>query len=443
MKISAKEVKSILIQSISQLCSVSWMFTEKPLKDFTRNRKLSFRDVIMSLIAMEGSSLTSELYRFFGCNVHTASSSAFVQRRAKISHSALSSLFDMFVNKSDQNLRYKGLRLFAVDGSDFRIASNPEDTDSFFPGTTAYSPYNMMHLDAMYDLLQKTYVDASAVGKRKANEMRALIQMVDRSCVSDALVIVDRGYERYNVMAHIQEKGWNFLIRLKDIHSKCGICSGLQLPQTDCFDIPVNLCLTTKHTNDIKELSKCNPHYRIISTSKRFDFLPTKNSKHQPATFYNLSFRLVRFELENGTYETIATNLDSERFPTSEIKRLYALRWGIETSFRELKYTVGLLNFHAKKVEYIYQEIFARLIMYNFSELITSSVIVRKVGNKHTYKANFSAAVHICRQFFLGNVSPPDVETLIRKHISPIRPGRKNARRMLPRKAVSFTYRVA
>lgn len=32
----------------------------------------------------------------------------------------------------------------------------------------------------------------------------------------------------------------------------------------------------------------------------------------------------------------------------------------------ELKYTIGLTNFHAKKVEYIHQEIFARLIIYNF-----------------------------------------------------------------------------
>ena len=47
---------------------------------------------------------------------------------------------------------------------------------------------------------------------------------------------------------------------------------------------------------------------------------------------------------------------------------LYTKPWGIETSFRELKYAVGLVNFHAKKQEYIIQETFARLIMYNFAE---------------------------------------------------------------------------
>lgn len=54
------------------------------------------------------------------------------------------------------------------------------------------------------------------------------------------------------------------------------------------------------------------------------------------------------------------TNLDSGEFPPEESKKLYGMRWGIETSFRDLKYTVGLLHFHSKKVEYILQEIFGR-----------------------------------------------------------------------------------
>ncbi|NOJ73972.1 transposase [Paenibacillus alvei] len=40
------------------------------------------------------------------------------------------------------------------------------------------------------------------------------------------------------------------------------------------------------------------------------------------------------------------------------------MRWGIETSFRALKYIVGLTNFHAKKRESITQKIFARMILY-------------------------------------------------------------------------------
>lgn len=51
--------------------------------------------------------------------------------------------------------------------------------------------------------------------------------------------------------------------------------------------------------------------------------------------------------------------------------------------------------------------------MYNFSELITSHVVIQKFKTKHPCKANFSVAVQVCRQFLLGNVSPPDVEASI------------------------------
>ncbi len=141
--------------------------------------------------------------------------------------------------------------------------------------------------------------------------------------------------------------------------------------------------------------------------------------------------------------ETIITNLDAESFPLTEIKRLYVMRWEIETSFRDLKHTLGLLHLHAKKVEFVLQEIFAKLTMYNFCEIITQSVVIQQGQKKHAYKVNFSDAVHVCFEFFLRNVPPPDVEALLLKYISPVRPGRKNTRKPTRKAAFSFTYRVA
>ena len=83
------------------------------------------------------------------------------------------------------------------------------------------------------------------------------------------------------------------------------------------------------------------------------------------------------------------------------------------------------------------------LTMYNFYELITQSVVIQQNGRMHAYKVNFSAAVHVCRQFFLGDIPPPLVEALLAKHISPIRPGRSRPRKLKPKQALSFLYRVA
>ncbi|WP_367618575.1 transposase [Paenibacillus andongensis] len=54
--------------------------------------------------------------------------------------------------------------------------------------------------------------------------------MVDRSPIKGkTIVTADRGYESYNNFAHMERKGWNYIIRVKDLDSD-GILSGLLLP---------------------------------------------------------------------------------------------------------------------------------------------------------------------------------------------------------------------
>lgn len=269
--------------------------------------------------------------------------------------------------------------------------------------------------------------------------------MVDRSTIKGkVIVIMDRGYEAYNNMAHIQEKGWFYLIRVKDFgQHKTGILHGLDLPDTAEFDEYIDLNLTRKQTNEMKKLFQKKNEYRKIAHNKTFDYLPSKSKKSDATVLYHLPFQIVRFPISDNSYEVVVTNLDATEFPPDSLKKLYGMRWGTETSFRDLKYTIGLLHFHSKKVEYILQEIFASLIMYNFSELITSHVVIEKGTRKYEYKVNFSVAVHICREFLLKVNIPPDIESLIARYITPIRPGRSRPREMKVKQAISFMYRVA
>lgn len=107
--------------------------------------------------------------------------------------------------------------MLAVDGSDIQIPTNSEAPDSFVQTSEKARPYNLLHLNALYDINSHTYVDAIVNQIRESRENKALVDMVDRSNITgDVLVIADRGYESYNNMAHIQEKGWKYLIRIKD-----------------------------------------------------------------------------------------------------------------------------------------------------------------------------------------------------------------------------------
>ena len=436
------KVKSVLKSIIQSVCEQKHAFVKNPKSDFSRERKLPLRKMLEFLLCIEGRTISNELLNYFRCSLETASSSAFVQQRSKLNSLLFPYIFNTFVQKTDKNITYKEYRLLAADGSDIHVPTDPTDTDSYFPGTNGQSPYNLQHLDALYDILQETYLDAEVAGKKVSSETSTLCKMVDRSFIQHALLLADRGYESFNLMAHIQEKGWKFLIRAKDIHSN-GIASALTLPKTATFDISLSLSLTNKQSNEIKALFKERNTYKFIPKTALFDYLPSSSRKNDMPCFYTILFRVVRLELSEGKFEVILTNLDAEEFPPLELKKLYAMRWGIETSFRNLKYTLGLLHFHTKKVEYIHQEIFARLIMYNFCRLVTSEISIPDKQRKCEYKTDFHAAVQICRQFFLGNISPPVLEAMICRNLSPIRPGRSRVRKQISRHAVRSTYRLA
>jgi len=66
---------------------------------------------------------------------------------------------------------------------------------------------------------------------------------------------------------------------------------------------------------------------------------------------------VVRFELADGSFEYIITNLPDLEFDIVDFKDLYHLRWNGENAFRDVKYPLCLKAFHSKKYEYIVQEV--------------------------------------------------------------------------------------
>ena len=436
-----KQLRKLLLSEIDAVSKRGHEFSVDAEKHFTRKRKLPFDTVIKTIIGLESKSLTNELIDVFNAKPDMPSVSAFVQQRCKIKVETFKAIFDGFTSKLITN-KNDELRMLAVDGSDVQIATNPNDKSSYHPGSNNQKPYNLLHLNAFFDLTHKVYIDSVIQGRRDLNEHSALQEMVDQSSIKKALVIADRGYESYNNMAHIQEKGWYFLIRIKD--GTNGIKSGLDLPSSDVFDIPIFLKLSRKQTNEMKELyQKDKNHYKFVPHSTPFDYLDNKLRKYDSLQYYELNFRVVRFKLSDDSFETVLTNLNIDEYPPDKLKELYASRWGIETSFRDLKYTIGMLDFHSKKVMCIQQEIYAHLIMYNFAEMITSHVVIEKKQRKYTYKANFSVAAHMCRLFYQGKTTSPNLETIIARNIIPIRPDRHRERKLTVKVFHGFLYRVA
>ncbi len=433
--IFAEHVKNNLLSLIQEMAAVPWLFSKNPPADFSRSRKLDFTSTIQFILSMESGSLKKELLDYFQFSVDTPSTSAFSQQRSKLLPETFQFLFYEFNSLFPFQKNYHGYQLLACDGSDLNIARNPKDTDTYFQSLPTDKGFNQLHLNALYDLCEKRYADVVIQPARKENESLAMTQMIDRYPVQKKTVfIADRGYETYNIFAHVQERGMYYLIRVKD-GGGGSMTGSFELPNKDEFDHAMQLVLTRKQTNEVKANPK---QYKIIPKASPFDYLDLHDRK-----FYVLNFRVVRFAITEDSYECIITNLPEKEFPANEIKKIYAMRWGIETSFRELKYAIGLSCFHSKKVEYIMQEIYARLILYNYCEIITMNVVIHQKNTKHVYQMNYTIAIHICRYFLRNDISPPDVEKLIQKNLLPVRPGRSDPRKVKPKSAVSFLYRTA
>ncbi len=176
------KVKEILSQIIRTLADNPSDFLQNSSKDFSRNRKLSFETIIKLMIGMGGNSLCKELYDWFNYSEDTASVSAFVQQRNKISFKAIEYIFREKVKQCDEQILFKGYRLLAVDGSDIRLPKNKNDENT--------KGYNLLHLNAMYDLMQHIYVDASVQNKKGMNEHKALVSMIEKSELPGNVIVI-------------------------------------------------------------------------------------------------------------------------------------------------------------------------------------------------------------------------------------------------------------
>lgn len=427
----ANHVKDVLFEKIAELSVEKDQFVKNPGKDFSRDRKLHFSTMIHMIISMGTEAVKDELYKWFDYDTNTATSSAFIQQRNKIDFKAFEYLFNSFNDCFKRTKKFKDYYLLAVDGSKITYNANPVDKEYYFQNNKNAKGFCQAHLNALYDLLSRRYVQVSIEPGRAFNENKSFYDFVDNYGNADKTIfIADRNYEAYNSFAHCIENNQKFVIRAKDSTFR-SILSSLVLPDSNEFDVDITLKLTRKQSKDIKK----DKTYKFLPQNSTFDYLDGKDH-------YLLSFRVLRFKLEDDSYECIITNLDRDEFSVDEIKEIYHIRWGVETSFRELKYSTGMLAFHSKKAEFVKQEIFARLILYNFCELITSRVVVTEKDRKYEYQLNFTRAIHICK-YFLSRItkSPPDVEALISKELLPVRPGRKDPRKVKPTSPVSFIYR--
>ena len=448
---SCNDVKNAITNSILKVASNVSSYVENPNKDMTRKRKFPTETVLSYLISQGSSSTHCELIDFFRFSDDHPSASSLNQQKAKLKPEAFEALFREF-NRSvvDLNIKTdkstnKRYRFIAADGSTASFYCQPgSDTECYFVSEGhSMKGFYSIHINAMYDLDNNTYTDILLQPVHEKDEFSAFCTLVDtHDYIEDYMdvFIGDRGYCSYNNMAHVVKNGHYFLFRTKDSSGR-GILNNFDFSCNDTFNEVVTLSLTRCNRKDV-DIRK-GTHRRFICKNINFDYL-----EYGSRDVFELTFRAVRFMLTDGSYECVVTNLPPDEFPPNKLMDLYCRRWNIETSFRKLKYTIGMMNFHSRKPQYIKQEIWAKLIAYNATELmIQLTAIENKRDRKYQYKVSFTAAAHLCRIYLrlTTEIDSIDVTALLRKELIPVRDDRQFKRLQTAhfRKPKYFCYRAA
>ena len=401
-------------------------------KDFSRKSALSRETVIRLLIGAEGGSL-DKIIETAGIKV---TASAVSQRRAQISPDTFRAVFDNFNAWCEDDDLFRDYRLLAVDGTAINLPRNP-NAPSFVCHDGIPGGVNQLHATPLYDILARTYADVVIQPEPKKDEIGALVEMLQRNDFEEkTLIIADRGFESYNLIAHCMAKeNTDFLIRVKQSRSAMREVAKLPMMEVDCN---VGFTITTSQTKEDKEKG----HVFIQVPKKSKAGSKTHRGRWDFPSPYSMRFRICRFMLDNGEFETVATSLPPS-FTLDDIRELYHLRWGIETSFRDLKYTLGLVNLHGKSDDFAMQEIYASLTAFNFASRVCKAIVLNQPKDGiYAYKVNFKSAVAKCKKYIRSEIDEKKLVEDIARYTVPIRPGRQDQRNLRVKGFPGFAYRV-
>ena len=357
-------------------------------KDFSRERKLSFKDLFFIILGFSRTSLQTELDRFFkqesllNGKTITLSKSAFSQSRAKFSHKAFIEMNDIILNDFETNAlvknTWKGKRLIAIDGSDLILPNSPSLKMHFgfyknqnqleTSGAKMSVAYDVCNQLIISTVIGRINIDKEAREIVKSDEKTQVIEHLKKLNPLTDILIFDRGYPALWLFALLEKEGFKYCFRL-----------------STAWKISKEFAQSSEN-----EIYKT--YIREYKTKGKEEF----DKYELPDKLENI--RHVKVILSTGEQEILATNLDVEEFDNQSMKKLYHFRWSVEENYKRVKNCTHVEFFSGKTVEVILQDVHARMLMLNIASLIKSHTLIelkeeKKKTNKHRSQLNFSQVI--------------------------------------------------
>ena len=365
---------------------------------------MGFKKLMFFLLSMIKESSQNALERFF-CKIGEdtfISQQAFSLARQKIKWEAFWDLFVLTVNThyriyKDKIKRWKGFRIFAIDGSKQSLPNDPPLRE-FFGTSGAGNTSPTAQGSILYDILNDIVADARI--EPMTTDERTLAQKHIRHLVGlesfeewKELIIFDRGYPSFELINELLEAKIHFVMRVR-----------------------------SKFSLAIDELSHGDHLIELEQGEQK------------------ILVRTLKFRLDGGEQETLITSLKEKRIGIKAFKALYFKRWPIETKYDQVKNKLEIENFSGRLVDNIRQDFYATMVLTNlavdFINEAQEKVEEDQKGkeNKYEYKVNVNHTIGVLKDRLIQTLCEDDSKRrvemydeiiyLLEKRIIPIRPNR-------------------
>lgn len=340
---------------------------------FTRIRKLSFLKVFFYLLHVSKKSMAIEMADFMddfpSVGFPNVSKQALSKARQGISPEAFAELHRIsvqkFYEKYDDLHTWNGYLVLAIDGTSFQLPQTQRNIETFGASINQNSsPCAMASSSSLFDVLHDIIIDAR-IGSYNYGERKFALEHLDElECVgikNDKLILMDRGYPSYELFQELLRRRLAFAVRL-------------------------------------------NSTFSSIIKRAGGDFIMDYNPRGYKEP---VKLRIVRIVLDDGTVETLATNLYGAEITPDMFRALYFLRWGVESKYYEFKERIQLEEFSGSHPTAIRQDFHISVFLSNLVSILKSDVdseIAEKekdTPNKYRYQANRSFLINRMNKYMV------------------------------------------
>jgi Transposase DDE domain len=272
---------------------------------------------------------------------------AYCRARHKLPVAVLAGLTTDVANGCEQRLPkrwlWKGRHVHLADGTTVSMPDTP-DNQQAFPQPSTQTQGLGFPLARMVVLLSlaTAMVKGMAIGPYEGKETgeTALLRELLGHLTSGDILLADRYYCSYFMIAMLRELGIDFVVRMHQCR-EYNFRRGRHLGRGDhivCWDKPERPSWMDRET---------------------YDRLPA-----------SLEVREVQVQVHEPGFRTeslvvVTTLLDAEEYSKDDIAELYHRRWLIELDIRSLKITLGMDILRCQSADMVRREIWTCLLAYN------------------------------------------------------------------------------